>query len=260
MSVTDPDPNPNPEVDPITGEPIQANPDPNAPDPNAPKQDDPVTAARIDAAKSEARADAFKEALTLAGQKQDPATPAQVQAPIPTDPMQTFTAAEREELKTLQITDPDKAMGIISQRASQLAERRIQQEAQPLVATTASTLVELFIARKSRGLNPQVADQIIPLFQAKLKGKNLSGLVQMTDALREEELGLRWDAAEAEVLRKAQANPPKQEPRLLANGQPGTAATGLKKSAIEDDPFLAAMSAEYKFTDAQKKELEAFTV
>lgn len=250
MSVTDPDQTiQNPDVDPITGEPVQQ--------PDAPAQDDPVTAARINEAAANARADAFKEALSMGGKRQDAATTAQVQAPIPTDAMQTFTQSERDELKALQITDPETAMARIAKRSSELERARIQQEAQPLVASQASTLVDLFVMRRSSG--SKIADQITPIFRAKLReAGNLSPLVGMTDDVRERELGLRWDAAEAEVLRKAQANPPRQEPTLLAPGQGGGGARQQKKTAVEEDSFLSSMAEAYKFTPEQLKEIEEY--
>jgi len=253
MSATDPD---------IFQPPVATDPPQDPPQdapPQAPATDAEVQS-RIDVATANARAEAWKEAAELGGRRQDPVTQAPPGPRIPDNPLDLLSPQEREQLNALQITNPEQFTTTIAQLYARVERMRLEQQAAPMIIGQAATIVKLFKADKISE-NPTLGRQIAPLFDRKLAGIDLRPLVGMTEAQSNAELALRWDAAEAEVLRKNMAAaPPKPEPRLTANGAPGGEPGGgsPKKGRVEEDPFLARMAAEYKFTDAQKKDLEEY--
>ena len=80
----------------------------------------------------------------------------------------------------------------------------------------------------------------------------------MSREQREQQLGLYWDAAAAEVYRKHQqtAQPPgRQEPPPIG----GTQQSGsMKGGKLAEDPALSRMAAAFKFTPEQQAEIEAY--
>lgn len=207
------------------------------------KQDDAVFAAQLAAARAEAKAEAYKEVAM--SRKQDSATqPFVIPRNIPNDPTDLLNAAQKEELNNLYLTDPPKAAKWYGELSRQVERARIEADAEPLVLSQAQTIMDLYVARKSRD-NP-LGVKIEPLFRQKLQGVDIKPLVRMSQQQQEVELGLRWDAAEGEIRRN---EPVRQEPNLVANGR--GAGSGVRKPKESDDPFIAAMAAEYKFTPEQ---------
>lgn len=221
----------------------------------APPAQDPLEDPRVQLAIANARNEALQSALQ-APARQDP-VPTAAQPPLPADPLDLLTPAQKAQMENLILSDPVAYGRAYADLAARLERARLEQQAAPMIASQGATFVELFKGKMARVDAPLFA-QIEPLFDTSMRGLDLRPLVQMTPEVRENELLLRWRAAKAQVLEKnMSAAPPRPDPRLTApGGGVSTPGGGLKKTKVEEDRLLGGMAAEYKFTPEQLAELE----
>ena len=165
--------------------------------------------------------------------------------------LDAMSAAEKEELNTLFLTDSVAAAKKVQERTRQ----EIYQQAMPMIQTAANQVVELFKLRKQR--SDPYFNRVEPLFDKSLVGIDITPLVNMNEATRTQEMEMRWKMARADVLEEEVKRKP--EPKLLSQGGGGGGKDrdGGKKDSLRDDPWLQAMKSEYGFTDEQLAEIEA---
>jgi hypothetical protein len=166
------------------------------------------------------------------------------------DPIDRLSQSEREALALEFSMDPVAAAKKVSDMGAQAERQRNYQAVLPMIQNQANTIVELYKSKKQRQ-DPYFA-KIEPLFDKLMIGVNITPLVNMNEATRNNELDMRWKMARADVL-EGEMKRQKTEPTLLSpGGQPGPGA-----SKFEEDPWIANMAATYGFTKEQVAELES---
>jgi len=229
----------------------------------APPQADPTVAEAppernvdVELAVANARAEAFRE-MAAQQRQADPVQyqPQQQLPPLPTNPLDLLTAHEREQMKTMAITDPDAYASKVGELSVKLAEARVSRAAAPIVAGQAQTIVALFKSRMA-AIDQAYFAEVEPLFDQQIRsvGSNISNLVNMPHEMQTYELELRWKSAKADVMDRRIRNAPKPEPRLMASGGPGNSPR--PQSVVEVDPAIAAMAKRYNFSPEQIAAIE----
>lgn len=168
------------------------------------------------------------------------------------DPFDAMTQEQRDALKTRFLTDEAGATRQVMEMGARATEQRMLQQAMPLIQTSANTIVELYKTKKQR--TDPYFNKVEPLFDRLMVGVDITPLVRMNDATRNNELDMRWKMARADVL-ELEMKKQKPEPTLLGGG--GGSAPAPNK--IEDDPWMANMAATYGYTKEQMAELEAIS-
>lgn len=241
--------------------PPQAQPEPGAQPPADPAADAPAPAQSPELAAANARAEAFRE-MALQRQPEPDAAPAPVQqqAPLPTNPLDLLSPAERDALKLKRISDPEAYEGEIATLATRLAEMRVTRAAAPMIAGQASLIVSNFRQRMASADSAYGADTA-PIFDKAIAalGAGISNLVGMQPAQQDAELKMRWDQAKLQVMDVRMKNPPKPEPQPLGGGGVST-PNNDETDYFKTDPLIAALGRRYKFTDAQKALINAGTL
>ena len=186
---------------------------------------------------SGALVDAYRQ--ITAGQRQ--------QAPL--DPLDAMSENDRQALRDEFLVDPLAAARKVSNMGATAERARLMQQALPLIQTSANTIVELYKTRKQR--SDTYFAKIEPLFDKLMVGVDITPLVNMNEATRNNELDMRWKMARADVL-EVEMKRQKPEPTLLATGGGNNGGGG---SSLEDDPWLANMKREYNLSDDQIKDI-----
>lgn len=163
------------------------------------------------------------------------------------DPLDNMSQADRDALDLMSPVDAARKIRELTRQSDRNA---MLQEAIPLIQTSANTIVELYKTKKQRS-DSRFA-KIEPLFDKLMVGVDITPLVRMNEATRNNELDMRWKMAKSDVLEEEEKHR-KPEPTLLSS--PGAQAPGSNK--IEEDPWIANMNREYNFTKEQLAEIEA---
>ena len=177
----------------------------------------------------------------------------QQQAPVPTDPLAALSPEQRQRMADLSLTDPIEFQRQVSALQDQVNQRRLQQQALPMITTAANQIVEIYKMRKQR--SDPYFNKIEPLFDKMMVGIDVTPLVNMSEATRNHELDLRWNAASSQILRD-EVKRARPEPKLISNSGGGTPGPKAKPSVL-DDPWMQKMKEEYNLSDEQIAEIEA---
>jgi hypothetical protein len=129
--------------------------------------------------------------------------------------------------------------------ARQAAANQIGQAAQQFTPYTSAT-GDLFIDNfKSRKSSDPLFKTILPVFEQQIRDVNRTALLQMNEGARNRELNLRWDAAAAQVYRKAAESAEREKAPNMGGGS-GTGAPTPPQTVFDKDPKTAALFNKFK--------------
>jgi hypothetical protein len=158
----------------------------------------------------------------------------------------TLTPEQLAALNEQARENPVAVMAQIAALAANQSRAQFADEAGPVITTTADMYIGQFKSHKAS--DDPLYKQILPEFDKQLADVNRRGLLNLSDTDRSRILSLRWDAAAANVYRKAAEKAQKNQPPNTGGGGAGGGSNPpAKKTVFEKaDPQISALALRLK--------------
>ncbi len=173
----------------------------------------------------------------LEGRFEDPDRGHQRQQPPP-----QLTPEQIAELNQQFWNNPAQMTAEIARQAAAAQIGQAAQQFTPYTSATGDLFIDNFKSRKS---SDPLYKTILPVFETQIRDINRTALLQMNEGARQRELTLRWDAAAAQVYRKAAETAEREKPPNMGTSGGGGGQTP-PQTVFDKDPKTAALYAKFK--------------